>query len=251
VERQIVSTPAELAQIQWLYRVDTSRVVVIPPGVDSSRFYPIQADEAKEYIGIREERRIILFVGRIEPLKGIDTLLEAVRLLRTNPEADFADQLRVLVIGGDPGADPETMSGEMRRLLDLCRELEVEDLVRFLGQRDQDILPYYYSAADVVVVPSHYESFGLVALEAMACGTPVVASETGGLVYLVRDGETGFHIPAAQPQALADRLQQLLEDEALRSKLGAQASAYARGYAWSEMVNKILDVYSELLGRAA
>ena len=185
----VAATQAELAQFQWLYHADTRRVVVIPPGVDTSRFYPIPSDEAKEFVGVPRDRNMLLFVGRVEPLKGIDTLLEAMALLKQQGALD-RHPMCVAVIGGDPDAGPDRITDEMGRLKTMSASLDIEDVVTFLGKRDQDTLQYYYSAAVAVVVPSHYESFGLVALEAMACGRPVVASETGGLAFLVRDNET-------------------------------------------------------------
>jgi D-inositol-3-phosphate glycosyltransferase len=249
-DRIVAATQAELAQFQWLYHVDISRVVVIPPGVDVARFYPIPADEAREFIGVQADARMVLFVGRIEPLKGIDTLMEAVALLKKEG-VPRRGPLCLAVIGGDSEDNGEPGSDEMARLHELRERLGIEDMVTFLGKRDQDTLQYYYSAAEVVVVPSHYESFGLVALEAMACGTPVVASETGGLVFLVRDGETGFHVPAGDPAALADRLGQLLEDELLRQRLGKQASEYAKRYAWPLVADQIVDLYQTTLGLRA
>jgi D-inositol-3-phosphate glycosyltransferase len=163
-DRVVAATRAELAQIQWLYQAQTSNVVVIPPGVDGSRFYPIDKVEAKEYIGVSPDLKIILFVGRIEALKGIDTLIEAVALMRKNGVLE-SHPFCLAVIGGDPGPSAELMSAEMDRLKELCESLGLGDLVLFLGKRDQDTLHYYYNAAEVVVVPSHYESFGLVALE--------------------------------------------------------------------------------------
>jgi D-inositol-3-phosphate glycosyltransferase len=245
-DRIVAATRAELAQIQWLYKADTSNVVVIPPGVDTSYFYQIQEDEAREFIGLPGDNSIVLFVGRIEPLKGIDTLIEAVAILQEESVLE-AHPICLMIIGGTPDASPEVMSAEMKRLQTLCESYGIGDLVLFLGKRDQDTLQYYYSAAYVVVVPSHYESFGLVALEAMACGTPVVASETGGLAYLVRDGETGFHVPAADAKALADRLQALFLDKSLREKMGKQAAAYASTYAWPIITDQILDLYASLL----
>jgi len=135
----------------------------------------------------------------------------------------------------------------MNRLKQLCRTLGIADSVEFLGRRDQDTLQYYYAAAEAVVMPSHYESFGLVALEAMACGTPVVASETGGLAFLVKDGETGFHVPTGDPAALADKLELLLEDEALAARLGAQAAEYARGFTWRKVAEQVIELYRKLL----
>lgn len=246
-DRVVAATPAEVAQIQWLYREDTDRVVVIPPGVDTSRFYPISKDEAKEFIGVPCPDRMLLFVGRIEPLKGVDTLIQAVGILQS--EGVFNEQPYCLaVIGGDTHISREQMTDEMDRLQSLGKSLGVHDLVTFLGRRDQDTLQYYYSAAEVVVVPSYYESFGLVALEAMACGTPVVASETGGLAFLVKDGETGFHVPADDPKALAERLRIIIQNDILRERLGAQAAEYAKAFAWSKIIDQIIDLYGSLLG---
>ena len=247
-DRIIAATRAEVAQIQWLYRTDISNVVVIPPGVDISRFYPIPADEAREFIGVPCDHRVILYVGRIEPLKGIDTLIEAAAILRQ--EGVWAlYPFCLTIIGGDPIASRDQITEEMERLKALCDSLGMGDLVLFLGKRDQDTLQYYYSAAEVVVVPSHYESFGLVALEAMACGTPVVASETGGLAYLIRDGETGFHVPAADPEALADRLRLTLQDAALRERLGKQAAEAASVYAWPRIADQVVDLYKSVLNK--
>lgn len=245
-DRVIASTRAELAQIQWLYQAKTSNVSVIPPGVDTSRFYPIDHDEAREFIGVPCEHRMVLYVGRIEPLKGIDTLIEAVALMRERDAFD-THPFCLAVIGGDPDASREDMTAEMERLQDLCLKKGLDDLVLFLGKRDQDTLQYYYSAAEVVVVPSHYESFGLVALEAMACATPVVASETGGLAYLVQDGETGFHVPIGEPEALADKLESVLKDDKLRFKLGRKAAEYAQAFTWSVVVDRIIKVYNQLI----
>jgi D-inositol-3-phosphate glycosyltransferase len=250
VDRIVAATQAELAQMQWLYHADTSKVDVIPPGVDTGRFYPIPADEAKEFIGISRADRLILFVGRIEPLKGIDTLLEAFSILN-RASVLHSHRLALAVIGGEPDVTQEQMTAEMARLRSLSASLGLADLVTFLGRRDQDSLPYYYSASEAVVVPSHYESFGLVALEAMACGRPVVASETGGLAYLVRDGETGFHIPAGDAASLAERLRELLEDSELRERLGRQAAEYARGFAWPLAVQQILELYGALVDQPA
>ena len=250
VDRVVAATQAEVAQIQWLYKIGTEKVVVIPPGVDTSHFYPIANDEAKGFAGIPQEKRIILFVGRIESLKGIDTLLRAVAqlieegVLRNIP-------FGLLVIGGDAHISAEDTNAEMLRLQEISESLGLGEVVSFLGKCDQDILKYYYSAADIVVVPSHYESFGLVALEAMACGTPVVASETGGLAFLIRDGETGFHVPAGDVDSLADRLARLLQDDILLARLGSQAATYAKGYDWAQITDQILDLYGTLLPKTA
>ena len=138
----------------------------------------------------------------------------------------------------------------MARLQALRAELGIHDLVTFLGAKDQDILPYYYAAAEMVVMPSHYESFGMVALEAMAMGTPVIASEVGGLAHLIRHGHNGFHVPSRDPEALAARILHLLEDRDLRRRLGSEARAYAQGYAWSNIVRRMGDVYAGIAAPA-
>lgn len=242
-DRIVVATLAELTQLRFLYKADASKMVVIPPGVNVSRFYPIPSDEAKMYIGLQPEDRMILFVGRIEPLKGVDTLLEAMSCLQMKESRP----VHLAIIGGDPSASPEEMNVEMARLKNLCEVLGLDQSVVFLGVRDQDKLSYYYSAAEVVVMPSHYESFGMVALEAMACGTPVIASEVGGLAYLVRDGETGFTIPAEEPETLCEKLSWLLNDDELHAKMSAQAAAYAQDYAWEKIAKQIVDVYEGLV----
>lgn len=248
-DRIVAATQAELAQLQWLYQADTRKVVIIPPGVDIGHFYPIPADEAKEFIGIPLEDRMLLFVGRIEPLKGVDTLIEAIASLRSEGVFD-QNKLCLSVIGGDPDVSPKALTAEMARLQDLRATHDVADLVTFLGRRGQDTLPYYYSAAEAVVVPSYYESFGMVALEAMACGTPVVASQVGGLAFLVQDGETGFTVPVDEPQALAERLKVLIYDPELRRKMGRQAAAFAQEYAWERIAARMVKVYQDLAPNA-
>jgi D-inositol-3-phosphate glycosyltransferase len=245
--RIIAATPAELAQIQWLYQFDTRKIKIIPPGVDLSRFYPISSDEAREAIGVPPCESMILYVGRIEPLKGLDTLIEAIALMRANGDINET-AFCLAVIGGDPDLGSENIDAEMVRLKELCHSHGLDKLVTFLGKRDQDTLPYYYSAAEAVVVPSHYESFGIVALEAMACGTPVVASQVGGLAYLVQDGKTGYTVPASDVDALADRLSRLIHDKELRNRLGEKASKVAEDFSWDIIAKQVLDLYEEMLG---
>lgn len=243
-DRTIVSTLAEQTQLRFLYKADDRRLEIIPPGVDLQHFYPIPADEAKLFVGLKPDDRMVLYVGRIEPLKGIETLIRAISRLRP---AKGHRPVHLAIIGGEPDASPERISKEMRRLQQLCDQLAVGQTVVFLGKRRQDTLPYYYSAAEVVVVPSHYESFGMVALEAMACGTPVVASDVGGLGFLVQDGKTGFTVPDSDVDLLLSRLSQLLEDRQLNKRMGSAAVAYAQDYSWDKIVTRILDVYQQLV----
>jgi len=248
VDRVIAATPAERAQLEWLYKADMQKVIVIPPGVDVSHFYPIPVDEARQFIGLSQEARMILFVGRIEPLKGLDMLIKAVACLRVK---DLAEPVHLAVIGGDPDAAPEEMSAEMAYIQKMCDELTVGKMVAFLGKRSQATLPYYYSAAEVVVMPSHYESFGMVALEAMACGTPVLASQVGGLAFLVQDGVTGYHVPDGDDAALCEKLSALLGDASLRSRLGRNAAEHAQEYDWKKIARQVVGVYTDVISTSA
>lgn len=245
-DRIVIATPAEKSQLEFLYQADNKKMVIIPPGVDTSRFYPIPVDEARAVINIPASECMLLYVGRIEPLKGVDTLIKAIAILEGNGVLHACPHY-LAIIGGEPNVDPRNMNAEMKRLQDLSKELGINDLVIFLGKQNQETLPYYYSASQVVIVPSHYESFGMVALEAMACGTPVVASQVGGLAFLVQDGVTGFIIPDDDPQALADRLTLLIERPDLREKMGNSAIEISRSYEWTTITSKILDLYNELL----
>lgn len=239
-DKLIAATPAEENQLIALYDADPAKIEIVPPGVDLRRFYPIARKTAKKRVGIDCGHKTILFTGRIEPLKGVDTLLKAIAIVRErHPEAIACTCLAI--IGGDPWA--ENPDAEMRRLLGMRDELGLNELVTFLGAKDQNILPNFYAAAEMVVMPSHYESFGMVALEAMAMGTPVIASEVGGLAHLVQDGINGFLIPSGDAEALAHRIHSLLQDDSCRLLLGIQAREVARQYDWCHIAQEIERVY--------
>jgi D-inositol-3-phosphate glycosyltransferase len=248
-DRLIAATPVEEEQLVQLYGADPSHVHVISPGVDTERFHPIPQAHAKERLALCPDCRLILFVGRIEPLKGVDNLLRAIALVVAK-RPELREQLHVPIIGGD--VDRIREDDEMVRLQELREELGIVDIVTFLGAKDQDTLQYYYSAAEMVVMPSDYESFGMVALEAMACGTPVIASDVGGLSFLVRHGRTGYRVPARDPKALAARVTRLLTDEGLRRRIGQRAACWAESYAWPRIADRIEALYAQAInGRTA
>jgi D-inositol-3-phosphate glycosyltransferase len=244
-DRLIAATPAERTQLMWLYGADMHKIAVIPPGVDLQHFCPMPRAEARRMIGMPEGNSLLLFVGRIEPLKGIDTLLCAIAVLKQEI-SDRAQCVCLAVIGGEPDGEGQA-DAEMARLEALRETLGVDDLVTFIGAKSQDTLQYYYSAAEMVIMPSYYESFGMVALEAMACGTPVVASEVGGLAYLIQDGVTGFHVPDRDPQELAGRIRLLLGNPDLRMEMSNSAVKYAQQYAWPRIASQIQQLYLAVL----
>jgi D-inositol-3-phosphate glycosyltransferase len=244
----VVSTESERAEVESLSAGANGRVAVIPPGVDLSVFHPYPQAQARRELEISTGDKMVLFVGRIEPLKGVDTLLRALQLMQQSGE--MPPNLCLSIVGGDPSKPRETRHAELEKLMALRDEFGLNDVVTFLGRRAQETLHCYYASADVVVMPSHYESFGMVALEAMACGTPVIASDVGGLAHLVRDGETGFLVPGRDPAAMAERLRCLLSDNELRARLGRQAADYAEGYGWAGITRRIIELYERTLAAA-
>ena len=241
-DRLIAATPAERAQMLWLYRADRRRIRVIPPGVDLERFYPMPAHDARRRTGLPVDRPVLLFVGRVEPLKGIETLLQALQIIRQRSGAREQQPL-VCVIGGD--TEGEQPDRELERMKALSARLGLSDHVRFLGACDQSVVHDYYCAADALIMPSDYESFGMVALEAMACGTPVVASEVGGLAFIIQDGVNGFHVPAREPEALAGRIVWLLAHPEERLRIGRAAQKTAREHRWRVIADRLLAVFAE------
>ena len=233
----VVSTDEERQDIIRHYDAPPRNIHVIPAGVNLKTFQPVDRDAARAELGIKEER-VILYVGRIEPLKGIDILLRAVPML------EYGQGLRVLVVGGNPDNDVE-----LDRLKSLTVELGIGDLVTFTGSVPQSVLPTYYSAADVFVLPSHSESFGLAPLEAMACGTPVVVSRVGGMKTFVNSGENGYLVPWRCPESFAQRLDVLLANPDLREAMGQAARKKALSMGWNSVADRMLDYYSTHIDR--
>ncbi len=244
-DRLIAATPAERAQMLWLYRAQRRTIEIVPPGVDLTRFRPKAPNDAKARIGLRPDQKMLLFVGRIEPLKAVDTILQALAIIKDQQPA-LLDDLVLSIIGGNPD-DPAHENAEMERLKAMRISLGLDGLVTFLGAKDQDSLSDYYAAAEALIMPSDYESFGMVALEAMASGTPVIASQVGGLAFLVRDGVNGYHVPVREPGALADRILQLLSIPGERERLAANAAQMARDYGWSEIADRLLTLFEALI----
>jgi D-inositol-3-phosphate glycosyltransferase len=241
-DRIVCASQHEKHLLARLYDADPERIAVVPCGVDLDLFQPQDKETARRALGLplAGDERIILFVGRIEPLKGIDILINAAAQL--GDESDF----HVLIVGGD-----RRSRRQVSHLQELASDLGIGERVCFLGAVDHEQLPLYYNAADICVVPSFYESFGLVALEAMACGTPVVASRVGGLTGTVRDGETGYLISWRCPEPFAERLELLLGNEPLRRRFGEAARDVVERYRWANVAEAAVGLYRELLGEAS
>ena len=239
-----VSSHREKVQMIWTYGVHSGKISVIPCGVNPYLFTPINPHQSKECLGL-PHKRFILFVGRIDPVKGIDTLLKSMTIVRN--KLDQSQDVNLLIIGGDIDYSSYSKDSEMHKLKLLTAELGLENMVTFLGPQRQDQLPYFYSAAEVCVLPSRYESFGMVALEAMACGTPVIASKVGGLTSFIQDGLTGFLVAEEDEEALAEKILVLLDNSTLKGKLGFQARIRAEELSWQNIANKMFSLYQSLL----
>ena len=236
VDRIVAATEHERRLLDQVYGVPRARVEVIPLGVDRERFRPRAQLDARRSLGIDAQARVLLAAGRIEPLKGLDILIESLAQLPGH------DRLQLLIVGGDERAE-----AEIARLRAVARNAGVAALVRFVGPVPHEEIGVYYNAADVVVVPSFYESFGLVAAEAMASGVPVVASRVGGLTSTVADGRSGYLIPWRCPGPFAEKIDLLLENRPLREALGAAAARSMERYEWSAVAAGLLDLYASLL----
>lgn len=244
-DRLIAATPAEHSQLQWLYRTDRRKIEIVPPGVNTERFFPYSPDEAKARLGFDPHKQLFLFVGRIEPLKAVDTIIKALAIIRDTDRRLFK-KMAFAIVGGDPH---DKSDAEMTALKALTCELGLGDTVHFMGAKDQSELPMFYAAATAVIMPSDYESFGMVALEAMASGKPVIASQVGGLAFLVRDRETGYLVPVREPQSLATSIQEIMSDCCKTEEMGQRASLVAKEYAWPRIADKLLLIFDEILSK--
>jgi D-inositol-3-phosphate glycosyltransferase len=236
----IASTGEEREQLVDLYGAERDRIEIVPPGVDHSVFFPADRTAARAALGLAHVERLLLFVGRIQPLKGADL---AVRAL---DELDDAGTM-LLIVGGPSGRAGEA---ELVRLHALVASLGLDEQVRFVPPRPHSELARYYQAVDVCLVPSRTESFGLVALEAAACGTPVVAASVGGLRSLVVDGQTGFLVDGRAAHDYAAPVGLLLDAPELAAELGRNATARSLRYTWSITAARLRRLYGDLAVRA-
>jgi len=232
-DRVVASSEHERQALIDLYGARREEVTVINGGVDPRLFQPRDPVAARARLGLDGE--VVLFVGRMDRVKGLDVLLRAVALLKHRPT------LKLVVVGG---SGQET---ELRRSQALARALGLD--VLFRGAVAQEGLPDYYNAASVLVVPSHYESFGLVAVEALACGRPVVASMVGGLPTVIRDEENGLLVPWRRPEEFAQRIERVLDDATLRATLSAHARPSVLRYSWGAVADRVATLYRDLTTR--
>jgi D-inositol-3-phosphate glycosyltransferase len=233
VNRIIASTSDERMQMIRHCGATAHQVQVIPCGVDLKHFVPQDQQLARKYLGLKQHQPVLLFVGRLDPFKGPDLLLRAAAMME--------EDAQILIVGGQLAGDQE-----LQQLRELAADLHISRRVHFLGARPQQELPRIYSAADITVMPSYHESFGLVAVESLACGTPVVATRAGGLTTVIRHGETGYLLPRC-PGFFAEKLDTLLRSPYLLAQMRLAARPSVRHFSWKDVASQTLNLYLDAI----
>jgi D-inositol-3-phosphate glycosyltransferase len=244
-DRLVANTDAEARELIDLYHAAPDRVRVVNPGVDLQQFTPGSKTNARAELGVATDAIVLLFVGRIQPLKAPDVLISAAaELVRTNP--DLRSKLVVAICGGPSGSGLERPTA----LMDLASELGISDCVRFEPPAERSRLVQWFRAADLNIVPSYSESFGLVALEAQACGTPVIAANVGGLPTAVKNGVSGLLVNGHDPRHWANVINETLNDAGLLAQLSNGAVAHASQFGWDATADRLFQVYLEAIESA-
>jgi D-inositol-3-phosphate glycosyltransferase len=229
----IAATTDERAQMIRYCGAEPGKVQVIPCGVDLQLFAPRNQRLARKCLGLPMEQPTVLFAGRLDPFKGPDLLLQVAAMMKV--------EAQIVIVGGNITGEDK----DLQKLRDLAQELHIDNRVHFLGAQPQQELSWFYSAADVTVVPSYHETFGLTAVEALACGTPVVATRAGGLTTVVQHDETGFLV-ARTPEAFAEHIDTLLCNPTLRYSMSMKSRDSVQLYSWHEVANKVNQLYEQL-----
>jgi D-inositol-3-phosphate glycosyltransferase len=243
-DRILAECPQDEEDLIHHYNADPAKITITPCGFDPAELSPISKPLARFALSIPPEERVILQLGRMVPRKGVDTVVRGLgRLIRNH-----GVRARLLIVGGESEEPDPRITPEIGRLREVAHEEGVTDLVTFVGRRGRETLKYYYSAADLFVTVPWYEPFGITPVEAMACGTPVVGSNVGGIKYTVRDGETGYLVPAKEPDKLAERLAHLYQHPKLLSVLSRQAIRRANDlFTWERVAQTVAGIYEEVL----
>ena len=252
VDRIIATCPPMKEEMQTYYNINPKKIAVVPGGVNLKRFTALSQLLARKVLNINPNRLIVLYVGRLERRKGLDTLLHAMaEVVKRMPEKRKV--IRLYITGGQKRHKWKSQGDiiekiERERLIGIIETLRIKDIVRFVGGVNRENLPYYYSAADMTVIPSFYEPFGLVPLESMACGTAVIASKVGGLQWTIRDGKTGYLVPARDHMAFAEKIRYLFTHSATRKQMRENGvDRVRRMFGWDAVASQMSLLYYDVI----
>jgi D-inositol-3-phosphate glycosyltransferase len=243
----IAECPEDEEDLIRLYDADPARITIVPCGFDPAEFSPVSRQLARAALGLEQEEPIILQLGRLVPRKGVDTVIRSLAHLKET----YAVPARLVIVGGESDDPDPEQTPEIGRLQRIAEQEGVAAAVTFTGRRGRDRLKLYYSAADVFVTTPWYEPFGITPLEAMACGTPVVGANVGGIKFSVRDGETGYLVPPRDPETLAERLARLFQNPKLRARFQSRSVERVNArFTWETIADQVAGVYETVLARS-
>lgn len=238
----IVQSALDKIYVEYLYGGDPAKITVVLPGVNRNIFKPSNQTMARKKIGANKVKSMLIFVGRIEPLKGIDVLIYAIKILTCrNPKLSVC----LWIVGGDISQPLRLWSKELQRLESLRRMLDITSEVKFVGRKKQEELPFYYNASDLVVIPSHYESFGMATLEAMACGVPVITTDVAGVSDLLDYQYQSLITSASNPLLLAEQIENIITNQNKQKSLSQKVLQNAKGLTWEKTGQKVIAVYKK------
>jgi glycosyltransferase involved in cell wall biosynthesis len=241
-DQLIAECPQDREDLIVHYGADPSKITIVPCGFNPKEFYPMEKKHAREMLNLNADEKIILQLGRMVPRKGVDNVIRAIGKLKDHAA------LRLIIVGGEADTPDSVLTPEFKRLQQIAEEEKVTDRIIFTGRRGRDVLKYYYAAADIFVSTPWYEPFGITPLEAMACGTPVIGANVGGIKHSVADGQTGFLVPPNQPNALAEKIMHLLSDEKLYRAIQKNAIRRVnRFFTWSKVAEGVHHLYHEVI----
>lgn len=240
----VAECPQDKEDLIVHYNANPDRIAIVPCGFNPREFYPIERSVARDFLRMSKHEKIILQLGRMVPRKGVDNVIRALGIAKNYTR----NNLHLLVVGGESDLPDPQLTPEIGRLQQIAIEQNVYDMVTFTGRKTRSILKYYYAAADVFISTPWYEPFGITPLEAMACGTPVIGSNVGGIKYSVVDEHTGFLVPPRDPDMLADKICELLNNPTLHATLCKNAIKHVRhAFTWHTVASSIHQVYTKVL----
>lgn len=226
-----------------LYNADVSKLSIVPCGFCPSEFYPINQSFARRYLGLNQNENIILQLGRMVPRKGVDNVIQALSLLKSSTQ-----KTQLVIVGGESEIPDPKICPEIGRLQKIAEDLGVASSITFIGRRDRHLLKYFYSSADIFITTPWYEPFGITPLESMACGTPVIGANVGGIKFSVKNGQTGYLVPPKDPEALASKIDHLLSNKTLLKKMQVNClKRVHKLFTWKNVAGSVAGVYEEVL----